>query len=194
MHCPGMSFLPTEEMILGTSRMIADIAGLEGHSLSDASLRIFLLHQIIPLCQMAVAKFLDLRCLALRAFRTVTRLRSTAKFDPFLSLDCAPALQGKEGIKFCHLSTLTPLTITNCVGVQIYNFHTFIDFVSTSSIQILQLSPNNYDFIGSLDIMARVTEAGHLQFWPSCILLCGKVQEIGIIIGIFKCRLTSAFP
>ena len=41
-------------------------------------------------------------------------LRYTAKFDPFLSLDCgAPALalelcaiQGNEGIKFCHLATL----------------------------------------------------------------------------------------
>ena len=35
-----------------------------------------------------------------------------AKFDPFLSLDCAPALhpgaiQGKEGIKFCYLATLS---------------------------------------------------------------------------------------
>ena len=35
----------------------------------------------------------------------------TAKFDLFISLNCAPALnpgaiQGKEGIKFCHLATL----------------------------------------------------------------------------------------
>ena len=38
-------------------------------------------------------------------------LRCAAKFDPFLSLDCAPALhpgaiQGKEGIKFCYLATM----------------------------------------------------------------------------------------
>ena len=39
-------------------------------------------------------------------------LRYAAKYDPFLSLDCAPsalhpgAIQGKEGIKFCHLATL----------------------------------------------------------------------------------------
>ena len=38
-------------------------------------------------------------------------LRYAAKFDPFLSLDCAPtlhpgAIQGKEGIKFCDLATL----------------------------------------------------------------------------------------
>ena len=38
-------------------------------------------------------------------------LRYAAKFDPFLSLDCAPTpstptIQGKEGIKFCHLATL----------------------------------------------------------------------------------------
>ena len=33
-----------------------------------------------------------------------------AKFDPFLSLDCARVdsvgAQGKEGIKFCYLATL----------------------------------------------------------------------------------------
>ena len=39
-------------------------------------------------------------------------VRCAAKFDPFLSLDFAPtplhpgAIQGKEGIKFCHLATL----------------------------------------------------------------------------------------
>ena len=38
-------------------------------------------------------------------------LRCAIKFDPFLSLDCAStpsgAILGKEGIKFCHLATLT---------------------------------------------------------------------------------------
>ena len=46
-------------------------------------------------------------------------LRYTAKFDPFLALDCAKlpwiapptlhpgAIQGKEGIKFCHLAILS---------------------------------------------------------------------------------------
>ena len=43
-------------------------------------------------------------------------LRFAAKFDPFLSLDCASplplsstpgAIQEKEGIKFCHLATLS---------------------------------------------------------------------------------------
>ena len=40
-------------------------------------------------------------------------VRYAAKLDPFLSLDCAHhalhpgAIQGKEGIKFCHLATLT---------------------------------------------------------------------------------------
>ena len=39
-------------------------------------------------------------------------LRYAAKFDPFLSLDCAShalhpgAIQGKEGMKFSHLATL----------------------------------------------------------------------------------------
>ena len=42
-------------------------------------------------------------------------LRYAAKFDPFLSLDCAShalqpgAIQGKEGIKFCPLATLEVL-------------------------------------------------------------------------------------
>ena len=37
-------------------------------------------------------------------------LRYAAKFDSFLSLDCAlqpGAIQVKEGIKFCHLATLS---------------------------------------------------------------------------------------
>ena len=43
---------------------------------------------------------------------TIAPLHYAAKFDPFLSLDCAPhalhpsAIQGKEGIKFCHLATM----------------------------------------------------------------------------------------
>ena len=44
-------------------------------------------------------------------FWTMPPLRNAANFDPFLSLDCSPALhpcaiQGKEGIKFCHLATV----------------------------------------------------------------------------------------
>ena len=42
-------------------------------------------------------------------FWTMAPLRYAAKFDPFLSLDCAlhpGTIQGKEGIKFCHLATL----------------------------------------------------------------------------------------
>ena len=55
-----------------------------------------------------------------------------AKLDPFLSLDCARveggrggAIQGKEGIKFCHLATSTkvdpeaqPVVYLNCGHVQ----------------------------------------------------------------------------
>ena len=41
-------------------------------------------------CQMAIAKFLDCRRLALRAWRTMAPLCCAAKFDPFLSLDCTP--------------------------------------------------------------------------------------------------------
>ena len=48
-------------------------------------------------------------------FWTMSPLRCAAKFDPFLSLDFAPALhpgptRGKEGIKFCHLATLVSCT------------------------------------------------------------------------------------
>ena len=41
-------------------------------------------------CQMAVARFLDSTHLALLASKTLAPLRYVAKFDPFLSLDCAP--------------------------------------------------------------------------------------------------------
>ena len=40
-------------------------------------------------CQMAIARFLGRRCLALRASGTMAPLRYAAKFDPFLSLYCA---------------------------------------------------------------------------------------------------------
>ena len=58
---------------------------------------------------MAIARFLDRMCLALRA--SGQWLCYAAKFDPFLSLDCNLALhpgaiKEKEGIKFCHLATL----------------------------------------------------------------------------------------
>ena len=41
-------------------------------------------------CHMAIARFLDRMCLAFRAWLTMAPLRCAAKFDPFLSLDCAP--------------------------------------------------------------------------------------------------------
>ena len=66
-------------------------------------------------CQMAIARFFERMCLALRASRTMAPLRYAAKFDPFLSLDFASThalhpgtIQGKEGTKFCHLATLAP--------------------------------------------------------------------------------------
>ena len=40
-------------------------------------------------CQMAIARFLDHRHLALQAWATMAPLCCAAKFDPFLSLDCA---------------------------------------------------------------------------------------------------------
>ena len=68
-------------------------------------------------------------------------------------------------------------------GVQVYYFNTFVDKISAGVILPIQLSSSNYDFIGSLDIMASVTEAGHLQFRSSSVLFSGEVQEIGVIIG-----------
>ena len=46
--------------------------------------------RLVTGCQMAIARFLDRMCLALRAWWTMAPLRCAAKFDPFLSLDCAP--------------------------------------------------------------------------------------------------------
>ena len=48
-------------------------------------------------CQMAIAGFLDRMCLALQARRTMAPLRCAAKFDPFLSLDCAPWRNPRKG-------------------------------------------------------------------------------------------------
>ena len=49
-------------------------------------------------------------------------LHCAAKFDPFLSLDCPPppalhpgAIQGKKGIKFCQLATLSAVPITRTI-------------------------------------------------------------------------------
>ena len=61
-----------------------------------------------------VARFLDRMCLALWDGRTMAPLRYAAKFDPFLSLDCARVEGvGVEGITFCHLATLAA-TVTQC--------------------------------------------------------------------------------
>ena len=63
-------------------------------------------------------------CLALRASGLWLRYATLQKFDPFLSLDCAPrplhpgAIQGKEGIKFCHLATLAQVTQRNGAPTQ----------------------------------------------------------------------------
>ena len=48
----------------------------------------------------------------------------TAKFDSFLSLDCAfhpGAIQGREGIKFCHLATLQVTTTSAEIDVEDVN-------------------------------------------------------------------------
>ena len=59
-----------------------------------------------------MAGFFRLYAFGPSGFWTMAPLRYAAKFNTFLSLDCAPhalhpgAIQGKEGIKFFHLATL----------------------------------------------------------------------------------------
>ena len=59
-----------------------------------------------------MAGFFRLYAFGPSGFWTMAPLRYAAKFNTFLSLDCAPhalhpgAIQGKEGIKFCHLAKL----------------------------------------------------------------------------------------
>ena len=61
---------------------------------------------------MAIARFLDHICLALRASGLWAPLRYAEKFDRFLSLDCARVEGvGVQGIKFCHLATLLRLRL-----------------------------------------------------------------------------------
>ena len=68
-------------------------------------------------------------------------------------------------------------------SVQVYYFDTFVVKVGAGVILPIQLSSSNYDLIGSLDVMAGVAEAGHLQFGSSSILFRVEVQEIGVVIG-----------
>ena len=59
--------------------------------------------------------------LALWGFWTMAPLRYAAKFDPFLSLDCAPHPppwhKERKGIKFCHLATFAAAKPLDCRGV-----------------------------------------------------------------------------
>ena len=64
---------------------------LSSTSVKAASLPLFDLKKLLILVlTFKVARFLDCMCLALWAWRTMAPLRYAAKFDPFLSLDCAP--------------------------------------------------------------------------------------------------------
>ena len=59
---------------------------------------------------MAIAKFLDRMCLALRASGLGLRyatLQNVIPFFPWISPHTLHpgAIQGKQGIKFCHLAT-----------------------------------------------------------------------------------------
>ena len=54
---------------------------------------------------MAIAGFLESYVFGPSGFWTMAPLRCAAKFDPFLSLDCA-RVEGVGAIKFCHLATM----------------------------------------------------------------------------------------
>ena len=69
------------------------LATTKTHSFSPIW-RIVCSRQLAHGSQMAIVRFLDRMCLALRAWRTMAAIWCAAKFDPFLSLDCA----GLEGV------------------------------------------------------------------------------------------------
>ena len=66
-------------------------------------------------CQMALAKFLDCICLALQALKDYGSATVRCKISslPFLAPHTLQPgqIQGKEGIKFCHLATLWSISI-----------------------------------------------------------------------------------
>ena len=66
-------------------------------------------------------------------------LRYAAKFDPFRSLKMRHstlhigAIQGKEGIKFCHLATLKESTVgevTNLMSVDVQRFMDLVPYLN----------------------------------------------------------------
>ena len=74
-----------------------------------------------------------------------------AKFDPFLSLDCARvegvgpgAIQGKEGIKFCHLETLGIIDGRTWKGTEQQSPFAFIPPPSLPNAQESSLPPKIY--------------------------------------------------
>ena len=82
------------------------------HISMSPSGRLQILPDPVPL-MVARSLFSRLMVLALRARRTMAPLCYAAKFDSFLSLDCAPgAIQGKAGFKFCQLATLVLLLLS----------------------------------------------------------------------------------
>ena len=62
----------------------------------------------LPGCQMAIARFLDRMSLALRGLKDWLRCATPHTLHP-------GTIQGKEGIKFCHLATLrsVPLSLSS---------------------------------------------------------------------------------
>ena len=56
--------------------------------------------------------------------------------------------------------TITRITITDGVGVQIYDLHCLVHEVAATTIHCMRLSPGNYNFICSTYVTASVPMAG----------------------------------
>ena len=79
-------------------------------------------------------------------------LRYAAKFDPILSLDCAglrAGIKGKEGIKFCHLSTLPRETGSTAAGTLLQQLADYAEEEARPGGLRYYCTPVNPEFPGS---------------------------------------------
>ena len=131
-------------------------------------------------------------------------LNYSAKFDPFLSWDCAPALQhgampGKEGIKFCHRATLFPslqsrpnLQATFPPPKKTLILHSF-SRLSTDNRPKLQnvrnnTSVNNYDSFCTRHTFLLLHLVCHLQWWTGPPLFSMQRKSRGRYLGATQNR------
>ena len=103
-----------------------------------------------------------------------------AKFDPFLSLYCAPfafhpgAIQGKEGISFCHLATLTLL-----MSLLIFFSFPLVNTGVEACLVSLQVSPSR-----TKSMAFRLT--GSLKLLDLCLhlLLHGSPLSLEVLLRL----------